>query len=71
MAKVVTWLLSPTARSTTTSMERMHKSGWEEQIKVQKGVGDGQIAVPGNSVSGGLSIYGKHINLGNLTMENL
>ena len=52
MAKMVTWLLSPTTRSTTTSMERMHKSGWEEQIKVVKETGDGWIAVSGVSPCG-------------------
>ena len=56
MSKVVTWLLLPTMKYTTTSMERMHKSGWEEQMRAQKDVGDGQIAVPGNSIGGGLLV---------------
>ena len=52
MAKVVTWLLLPTKRSTTMSTKSMHQSGWEGRMKAQKDRGDGLIAVLGGSSSG-------------------
>ena len=39
-------------------MERMHQSGWEEQIKSEKEDGDGRTAAPGGSISGRLSLLG-------------
>ena len=69
MAKVVTWLLSPTQRSTTTSTERMHKSGWEGQIKVVKETGDGRIAVPGGVSPCGVLLTSLHQEINNPTME--
>ena len=57
ITKVVTWLLLPTKRSTTTSIGRMCQSGWEGQIKREKEHGDGRTAAPGGSISGGLSLF--------------
>ena len=57
ITKVVTWLLSPTRRSTTTSMERMNKCGWEGQVKREREHGDGLIAAHGVSLSGGLVYF--------------
>ena len=41
-------------------MERMHQSGWEEQIKSEKEDGDGRTAAPGGSINGALPFLGLH-----------